>query len=287
MVAKTYKRNQKLYKMKGCSKKTRRNYLGGNSGDNSDLAYPSNDVPSVPNPFLAYTGNGGAQNINASDKTIPNTGPPQLGWGFINTQSLQHGGCGCGISPFSGGKRRSVVNKRRHRTSNKKTSRRGKKGGCGPLCPAAAVLMLGGNAGIPYPDGLVGEPWTPSSETWPGVNGIPGDSNYYPQNTYNVDPQTAMIATGANPPFSVGGKRVRKINIKGKRHSKGRKEKQRGGSISNFLPQDLVNLGRQVSFGVGSTYNALTGYPAPVNPQPWKDQLPNTTNLATLKASTL
>ena len=71
-----------------------------------------------------------------------------------------------------------------------------------------------------------------------------------------------MVATGANPPFSVGGTR--------------KTRKQKGGIMSNFLGQDLVNLGRQFQYNVGSTYNALNGYQAPVSPLPWKDQMVST-----------
>jgi hypothetical protein len=55
----------------------------------------------------------------------------------------------------------------------------------------------------------------------------------------------------------------------------GKKKKHRGGTLSNFLAQDCINLGRQFQFGVGSAYNALAGYAAPVNPIPWKDQFPS------------
>ena len=58
MSRKNSRRNQKVYRMKGCSKKTRKNYLGGAADIN--LAYPSNNVKTAPNPFLAYTGKGGA-----------------------------------------------------------------------------------------------------------------------------------------------------------------------------------------------------------------------------------
>ena len=44
----------------------------------------------------------------------------------------------------------------------------------------------------------------------------------------------------------------------------------RGGGL---LPQDLVNLGREVGFNFKSAYNSLNGYKAPVNPLPYKDQL--------------
>ena len=46
MTKKASRKNQKIYRMKGCSK-TRKNYLGGDN----NLAYPSNNVPKVPNPF--------------------------------------------------------------------------------------------------------------------------------------------------------------------------------------------------------------------------------------------
>jgi hypothetical protein len=132
-----------------------------------------------------------------------------------------------------------------------------------------------GNNGIPYPNGLVGSSWTPASSGWPGVNGINGDKNYLALNEYKVDPQTAMIATGANPPFSVGG---------GKRSRRRRGKKQKGGNLSNLFSQDLINLGRQLQYGVGTAYNGITGYPAPVNPLPWKGQMPNTPSLASVKA---
>jgi hypothetical protein len=46
--------------------------------------------------------------------------------------------------------------------------------------------------------------------------------------------------------------------------------KKRGGG---FIPQDLVNFGRTFTYGLGSAYNAINGYPQPVNPLPYKDQL--------------
>jgi hypothetical protein len=234
--------------MKGCNRKTqRKKYLGGSNMD-MNLAYPSKDVPTVPNPHLAYTGG------KTDAAAYPASGPPAGGWGFLNPTygikggASQKGGCGCGLQ--SGGSKN-------------------KKGGC---CGACSTSMLGGtgNNGIPYPNGLAGGHWTPASSGWPGVDGIGGNRNYLAHNDYKVDPQTAMIATGANPPFSIGGKKRRK---------------QKGGSTSNFISQDLINLGRQFQFGVGSVYNGLLGYSAPVNPMPWKGQLQNSANLASIKAS--
>ena len=121
-----------------------------------------------------------------------------------------------------------------------------------------SVKMKGGN-GASYPNGIVGDPWTPNIGGWPGVK---GDGNYLELNTYNKDPTRQMI----------GG-------------NKKRTKKQRGGTLSNFLGQDLLNLGRQFNFGVGSAYNTLSGYSSPVNPMPWKDQLHNGSNLNALKAA--
>jgi hypothetical protein len=297
---KTSSKRQKVYKMKGCSTKTRKNYLGGTISDaDINLAYPGNNIPTVPNPFLAYTGKGGSScggyltpslnipsNTDAMNKAIPNTGPPSIGFNFINSIGSQNGGCGtCGMSGGSCAScNRPLMN-----------GGRKKKGGCGPLCAVGFMvggtrhrlackcssckikggkIMKGGNPGIPYPDGLVGKPWTPSISGWPGVNGIQGDRNYLAHNDYKTDISRQMIATGANPPFSIGG-------------SKGRSRKQRGGTLSNFLGQDLINLGRQFQFGVGSAYNALAGYSSPINPMPWKDQLSNTSSLNTMRAASI
>jgi hypothetical protein len=214
---------QRLYKMKGCNKKgckksmkRTRKYRGG-SNMNMYLAYPSNNVPTVPNPHMAYLGG------NAG---YPNQGPPAGGFNFLNPQQTQRGGCGgCGMKG-------------------------GMKGGSG-------------NNGIPYPNGLVGSSWTPNISTWPGVNGISGDSNYLALNKYPVDPQTAMISVGAQAPFTGGKKR----------------RTQKGGNLSNLFTQDLINLGRQIQYGVGSAYNGISGYPSPVSPLPWKGQLQSVQNV--------
>jgi hypothetical protein len=231
-------KSQKLYKMKGCNK-SRKNFFGGDSKADMGLAYPSNNVRTVPNPFLAYTGKGGSC-LNAA--AYPSAGPPAGGFNFLNPQSTQRGGCGCGLQ--SGGKYRK----------HKRTM----KGGTG-------------NNGIPYPNGLVGSGWTSNISTWPGVDGIDGNRNYLELNKYPTDPQTAMIATGAQPPFSIGGGR--------------RKRRQKGGSLSNFVGQDFINLGRQFQHGLGTAYNGITGYAAPVSPLPWKGQLSNTATLSTVKAA--
>ena len=110
----------------------------------------------------------------------------------------------------------------------------------------------------PLPGPFVGKSWTPQIEGWPGVNGVGADRNYLAQNLYPSDPQTMM---------KLGGKKRRKINKSKKTRS------LRSKKAGNLISQDLVNLGRSISFNMGSAYNALNGYPAPVNPLPYKDQL--------------
>ena len=259
MSKKTLKKSQKLYRMKGCSKKTYKNFAGGN------LAYSVNNLKKNQIP-MAYTGKGGTcnnnltpsltipLNTNGINKTLPNTGPNnelKPTTFFLNPQTQKGGNCGiCNL--MKGGKRKRKPTYQLSSSlmvAGKKTKKK----------------QFGGNQGIPYPNGLVGSSWSSSIKDWSGVDGIQGNRNFLPYNNYKTDVQTAIKLTGAQPPFSIGGK------------------KQRGGSLSNFLGQDLINLGRQFQYGLGSTYNALAGYPAPVNPMPWKGQLSNTSNFNSIR----
>jgi len=295
--------NQKIYRMNGCSKKTRKNYKGGTP--DISLAYTGQYHPPLNNPFLAYTGKGGAcnahltpslqvpLNINAANKTIPNTGPIiGMPTAMSNQAGPQRGGnCGCsGIPVLSGGK-----------SKNKKRG-----GSCGALCgldytaggsvggeshrigckcSSCKIKQTGGNPGLLYPAGLAGSPWTAQISGWPGVDGIQGDRNYSLLNTYPTDVQTAIVSPGSAPPFVVGGKNKNKNKNKNLISNKRFSRKQKGGTLSNFLSQDLINLGRQFQFGLGSAYNGLAGYASPVNPLPWKEQLPNTPSLSSVKSS--
>ena len=185
---------------------------------------------------------------------------------------MQSGGCGCSAPIVGGGKRRRKGGSCSQCAPSFMIGGTTHRIGCRCSQCKKQMTMKGGNKGIPYPDGLVGSSWTQNVSGWPGVNGVPGDSNHYSLNTYNNDISRQMVNVGANRPF---------LNIKGGRN---KKQKQKGGTLSNFLGQDLINLGRQFQFGVGSAYNALAGYGAPVNPLPWKDQLPSRTsfNAATI-----
>jgi hypothetical protein len=129
-----------------------------------------------------------------------------------------------------------------------------------------------------YPNGLTGESWTSSVNTWPGVNGVDGDSNHYELNTYDNDVSRQMIDVGPAAPYVVGGKRRQK-------YRKNKRSLKKGGLIlePNSFLQDAVNVGRQFKTGMGSIYNGLNGVQAPTNPLPWKGQLVNSNNVNYLK----
>lgn len=284
---------QKLYKMKGCSS-TRKNRYGGKGtmnlafqvpalGADFNLAYPYKG-PFPPNPALAYTGKGGKSNFfpilenpsyltvktsneNGINPLYPNTGPPPNGFNFLNPLQQQRGGsCGCGAFPFMSGGGKNSKHRQGCKCSTCKKNMRGG-GGCSTS-----------NNGIPYPNGLVGKPFVDPTNL-PGAKGIPGDANYYSNNTYNNDVSRQMIDVGANRPFLgyygvKGGKRSRAVK---------KTKKQRGGDFSNFIGQDIINLGRQFTYGLGSAFNTLNGTPGPVNPLPWKGQLTQGANTSVFR----
>lgn len=114
-----------------------------------------------------------------------------------------------------------------------------------------------------YPNGLVGSEWKPDFG-WPTTSS--GGNNHYPLNTYQNDLPRQSILGSANPPFSVGGRKKR-------RNKTSKMKPQKGGTYSNFLYQDLANFGRQIGFGLDSTYRTLSGLPGSADPLPWKGQL--------------
>lgn len=160
------------------------------------------------------------------------------------------GGCGCS-NPFFGDKKQY--------------------GGCGGTCVTAAAVTLlggkkhrqkGGNCGCSLIGGkrrkythkhkggatpLVGGPWTEKIDNWPGVSGEAGVTNHYKLNSYNNDIQTAMLP------------------------ARGGARRKRGGSgITKILPDAIVNIGRDIGYGVGSAYNNIKSIEEPVNPTPYE-----------------
>lgn len=137
--------------------------------------------------------------------------------------------------------------------------------GCGPI--VGTGQNGGTNMDIPGP--IVGSAWGSNTNEWPGVDGIAGNRNYLANysNVIQNDPTRQISTNDANfKPILKGGN---KKNLKNKRKTSRLRIKRGGG----FLPQDLVNLGREVGFNFKSAYNALNGYKAPINPLPYKDQL--------------
>jgi hypothetical protein len=110
---------------------------------------------------------------------------------------------------------------------------------------------------------LIGDSWTSNISNWPGVSGTPGETNHYALNQYHVDPQTQVEQERIiqNPVIRGGNNR---------RYTRRHNKNTVGGGI---LPTDLVNMGRGTMYGLGNIYNTLSGYSAPVNPLPYKDQL--------------
>ena len=141
----------------------------------------------------------------------------------------------------------------------------------GGTCDSCKLGMQNGGTNFyrpapPIPGAFIGSAWDGNVGGWPGVNGIGGDRNYLAQNKYHTDPQTMML---------LGGKK-RRQNKKGTKSKKGTKGKKNGGGL---IPQDLVNLGRDMTYNMGSAYNSLNGYSQPINPAPYMDQLPTSKSL--------
>jgi hypothetical protein len=191
---------------------------------------------------------GGATNLRLA---YPSKGPPSGGFNFLNPQT---GGCNGQCSLMKGGNK-----------SHK----------CNCACQKAGAHLSTctctkkGGASLPYPNGLLGNAWTPAISGWPGVDGVSMGRNHLGYNTYNNDVSRQMRDVGANPPFTYlkGGKR-RKTN--NKRSKKSKSKTQKGGI--NSLGQDFINVGRQIQYGIGSAYNGIRGFTSPVSPLPWKDQ---------------
>jgi hypothetical protein len=169
------------------------------------------------------------------------------------------GGAGCGpegcpIAPLSW----SQMNKIIHQAG----------GNCNVMgCGAIVGTGQNGGSNMDIPGPLVGSAWGPNENEWPGVDGISGNRNYLANysNIIQNDPTRQISTNDANfKPILKGGKR---------KNSKRKTSKLRLKKGGGLIPQDLVNLGREVGFNFKSAYNSLNGYKAPINPLPYKDQL--------------
>jgi len=131
----------------------------------------------------------------------------------------------------------------------------GQKGGCQTCLGGGVAAQSGGGIGY-IGNPTVGTPWTPKINDWPGVAGKDGQTNFFPMAKYDKPYlQTQQVSERDQQTY------MKDMN--------GGSRRRRAGGI---LPQDLVNLGRSMVYGVGSAYNSLNGYPVPANPLPYKDQ---------------
>ena len=123
------------------------------------------------------------------------------------------------------------------------------------------------------PGAFTGSAW--EANKLPGADGISSNRNFlqsYAENITN-DPalKMSMNDSGYNTMNSkVGGYRYNK------KHSASSPSLSKKGG--GFVPQDLVNLGRDFTHNFQSAYNSLNGFPVPVDPAPYKDQLSGTLN---------
>uniref|UniRef100_A0A6C0KQX5 Uncharacterized protein n=1 Tax=viral metagenome TaxID=1070528 RepID=A0A6C0KQX5_9ZZZZ len=235
-------------------------------------------------------------------KSCPNCGPNcrcgpncNCGHNCPGTCYMKKGGsgcgsCGCPIAPLSW----NQMNKFGGNIDYGKTQYpailgSGQNGGTCNVCTG----QNGGNffkpaSSIPGP--IVGQSWGPSVSQWPGMDGVGANRNYLAPigGVINNDPALQMTMNDAGYTTlnsMVGGylydnkkkmKNKTKLSSKSKTNSKTNSntdssslEGRKGGGL---IPQDLLNLGSDITYNVKSAYNALNGYSSPVNPLPYKDQ---------------
>lgn len=164
-------------------------------------------------------------------------------------------------------KKRHTKNHRRNKKLTRKVKRHG--GGCncggGRLKGGGTPGGGGWNSGRSNPN--VGYPWAGGDvKTWPGVSGtLKGATvaNHFPVSKYGVP------AGGFDPPMLsnpglLPGEGVPRGGGKRKKTRK-HKRKQKGGGL---IPQQLINLGRDIGYQAHSFFNDFRGTTAPVNPSP-------------------
>jgi len=160
-------------------------------------------------------------------------------------------------------------------------------GTCGSTCGLPPMQAGVGQAGVgqaggafykpgpPMPGPIVGNAWGASFNKWPGIDGISGNRNFLKSydtiknNIVTKDPQQQQLTADIDAGYKTLASMIGGYKYK-------TREKKGGG----LIPQDLVNLGQDFTYNLKSAYNTLNGYNAPVNPLPYKDQLPQSLNSA-------
>jgi len=94
---------------------------------------------------------------------------------------------------------------------------------------------------------LIGAPWSVDQTV---------NSNYYSNNLYDTaDVQTQIQLNG------------------GSRRRRNKRRRLKGGGITDYLPSDITNLGRDLMYNSSSAYSSLVGADQPVNPSATQGQL--------------
>ena len=136
-------------------------------------------------------------------------------------------------------RRRTKSNKRRNNKTFKQKFYNMK--GCSKLKQKSRRGLSGGSSP------LIGSPWSSNQTSL---------SNHYANNLYNTtDVQTQMQLNG------------------GSRRRRNKRRRLRGGGLSDFLPADITNLGRDLMYNSSSAYSSLVGAEQPINPSATHGQL--------------
>ena len=264
--------------------------MKGGDALNLSLAYTGKQVPLSPSPYGAYVGKGGNHIPKHSLITPANygaTGGNHIPKHSSMSPNTYHGKGGNHIPKHSlmtpGTYQATGGNHMPGHALSKAYPNVSNNGGRMDWLNSAQTMRGGGitGPGTSYANGLVGSPWMGNSDTWPGVNGVGGDSNHLELNTYNNDVSRQMVDLGANYPFngmlSGGGRRrhpkgcgYMKCLSKARGHGRKHKKTLRGGGL---LPQNLVNVGRNFMYNIGAGNNEYNGYATPPRPMPYEDQL--------------
>jgi hypothetical protein len=169
--------------------------MKGGDALNLSLAYTGKQVPLSPSPYGAYVGKGGTHIPKHSSMSPGNygaTGGTHIPKHSSMSPDTYHGkGGGNSMQTPDSDSTKAYPN----------VSETGEKMN---WLNSIQTIRGGGitGPGTSYANGLVGSSWKGNSETWPGVNGVGGDSNHLTLNTYNNDISRQMLDIGANYPFN-------------------------------------------------------------------------------------